>query len=137
MKDKCFIDTNIFLYAFCTKDLQKQTRAKQIVLDDATISVQVINESSSNLIKKLKFDEEKIEWFVESVYRRYEITGFSKKLFLLGVMIRKKYQYSYYDSLIISAALLSKCSILYSEDMQHGQLIENTLTIINPFQEKI
>ncbi|MEI6154767.1 MAG: DNA-binding protein, partial [Deltaproteobacteria bacterium] len=45
-----------------------------------------------------------------------------------------KYQYSYYDSLIISSALEKKCQILYSEDMQDGQTIEKTLKIVNPFK---
>lgn len=40
-----------------------------------------------------------------------------------------------YDSLIIATALEASCTTLYSEDMQHGQLIENKLLIINPFKE--
>ncbi|MFM6846199.1 MAG: PIN domain-containing protein, partial [Dolichospermum sp.] len=47
--------------------------------------------------------------------------------------INAKYNYSYWDSLIIATALLSECSIIYSEDMHHNQLIENTVRIINPF----
>lgn len=47
--------------------------------------------------------------------------------------INAKYNYSYWDSLIIATALLSKYSIIYSEDMQHNQLIENKVRIINPF----
>jgi len=50
MNDKIFIDTNIFLYAFSDKDSRKQAIAKEIVLDKSTISVQVINETSNNLI---------------------------------------------------------------------------------------
>ena len=45
----------------------------------------------------------------------------------------RKYNYSFYDSLIIAAAIESGCSILYSEDMQHNQLIEEKLKIVNPF----
>ncbi len=48
--------------------------------------------------------------------------------------IREKYRYSYYDSLVISAALYANCTVLYSEDMQHGQIIENKLKIVNPFE---
>ncbi|MBS1524234.1 MAG: hypothetical protein JST19_01215 [Bacteroidetes bacterium] len=47
--------------------------------------------------------------------------------------IAEKYGYSFYDSLIISAALSSNCGILYSEDMTHNHLIEKKLRIINPF----
>ncbi|MDM8566703.1 hypothetical protein QUF74_13755 [Candidatus Halobeggiatoa sp. HSG11] len=45
----------------------------------------------------------------------------------------ENYKFSFYDALIINAALNSKCHILLSEDMQHGQLIENNLQIVNPF----
>jgi predicted nucleic acid-binding protein len=48
--------------------------------------------------------------------------------------IADKYQFSFYDSLIIAAALSCNCKKLFSEDMQDGQVIENTLTIINPFK---
>jgi predicted nucleic acid-binding protein len=41
--------------------------------------------------------------------------------------------YAHYDSQIIAAALAAGCTVLYSEDMQHGQLIDGTLSIVNPF----
>ena len=47
--------------------------------------------------------------------------------------IADKYQYSFYDSLIIASAIEAECQILYSEDMQHNQFIEGKLKIINPF----
>ncbi len=50
-----------------------------------------------------------------------------------ALQIHFKYLYSYYDSLIIAAALDCNCTILYSEDLKHNQIIENTLTILNPF----
>jgi predicted nucleic acid-binding protein len=50
-----------------------------------------------------------------------------------AIEIRGRYGFSYWDSLIVATALLSGCSILYSEDMQHDQVIESTLKIINPF----
>ena len=48
--------------------------------------------------------------------------------------IRKKYRISYWDSLIIASALQNNCTILYTEDMQHTQIIEDSFTIINPFK---
>ena len=47
--------------------------------------------------------------------------------------IAERYRFSFYDSMIITAALESNCEILYSEDMQHNQTIDDTLKIINPF----
>jgi len=49
------------------------------------------------------------------------------------VYLHVKYQYRYWDSLVIATALLNGCDILYSEDLHEGQLIEDKLTIINPF----
>ena len=47
--------------------------------------------------------------------------------------LRLDYKFSYWDSLIVSSAIESKCSILYSEDMQHNQIINERLKILNPF----
>jgi predicted nucleic acid-binding protein len=47
--------------------------------------------------------------------------------------VKRKYGYTYWDSLVLATALLHNCSILYSEDMQHSQLINTTLIIVNPF----
>ena len=52
---------------------------------------------------------------------------------LQAMEINSKYGYSYWDSLIISTALLTDCSIIYSEDMHHNQLIENQTQIVNPY----
>ncbi len=50
-----------------------------------------------------------------------------------AIQIKEKYQLQWYDSLIIATALQAQCKILYKEDMQHNLVINNTLTIINPF----
>lgn len=52
---------------------------------------------------------------------------------LKAIEINSKFQYSYWDSLIISTAISENCSLIYSEDMQHNQTIENKLKIVNPF----
>ena len=134
MKDSIFLDSNIFLYAFSTKDLTKQKIASSLVLKPMTISTQVINEVSNNLLKKLKFSNHDIAEFVEDCYTRYGIVDFTKNIFIKASELREKYNFSYYDSLIVSSALLSHCSTLYSEDMHHELAIENRLTIISPFK---
>jgi predicted nucleic acid-binding protein len=52
---------------------------------------------------------------------------------LLGLDMAERYSFSFYDSLIVGAALLADCSTLYSEDMRYGQKIENRMVIANPF----
>jgi len=134
MKDSIFLDSNIFLYAFSTKDLTKQKTASLLVIKPMTISTQVINEVSNNLLKKLQFSNDDIAVFVEDCYIRYSIIDFTKNIFTKASELREKYNFSYYDSLIVSSALLSHCTILYSEDMHDGLVVENHLTIVNPFK---
>jgi len=133
MKDKIFIDSNIFLYAFSDKNISKQNISAKIVKQNHTISTQVVNEVSNNMIKKLNFSNKEIGKFILNCYMQYTIVDFSKEIFIKASIIRDNYNISYYDSLILSSAINSKCDILYSEDMQHNQRIEG-LIIINPFK---
>jgi len=94
----------------------------------------VINEVSNNLLKKLQFSNDDIAVFVEDCYIRYSVIDFTKNIFIKASELREKYNFSYYDSLIVSSVLLSHCIILYSEDMHDGLVVENHLTIINPFK---
>jgi predicted nucleic acid-binding protein len=53
-----------------------------------------------------------------------------------GAALAERYGLSVYDAMIVSAALLSGCATLYSEDMHDGLVIERKLTIRNPFAER-
>ena len=141
MSDNVFVDSNIFLYAFTEIDdkskkeeIEKHTIASEIILKDINISTQVINEVSSNMLRKLKFSNTEVREFVESCYGRYNIINFSEELFLMAIEVRKKYKISYYDSLIVSAGLKANATTLYSEDMHNGLVVNGCLTIINPFE---
>ena len=133
MKDKIFVDSNIFLYALSDLDLSKQLIAGDLITQEIMISTQVINEVSSNLIKKLKFNNTEVCAFVESCYAHYLVINFNQKTFTLACDLREKYSLSYYDSLIVASALISKATVLYSEDMQHNLDINKKMRIINPF----
>jgi len=141
MNDSVFVDSNIFLYAFTkidentkSEDIEKHAIASKIILEDINISTQVINEVSSNMIRKLKFSNAEVREFVVSCYGRYNIINFSEELFVVASKVREKYTISYYDSLIISAGLKANATILYSEDMHNGLVVNGCLTIINPFE---
>jgi predicted nucleic acid-binding protein len=135
MKDSFFIDSNIFLYAFSDKDDDKQKISKNIVSSRSVVSVQVVNEVSKNLLYKLSFDEDEIIKFIESLYKKHIVAELTKTVFIHASNIRKKYNFSYYDSIIVTTALENECNVLYSEDMQHNQIVDDKLTIINPFRK--
>jgi len=136
MNDKVFIDTNLLIY-YVADDIGKKNTVKDLLLnhEDLIISSQVVNEFLAAVIRKnilsadqaVKYGKEFMDIFA------FGIVG--KNTIKTACRILKKYGYSYWDSLIIASALENNCSILYSEDMQSGQIIGDTLKIVNPFSE--
>ena len=137
MKDKFFIDTNIFVYAF-SLEAEKKKIAKQVIKDahkkGGCLSFQVIQEFLNTVTRKFVIPlnkEDTKKYLSEILFPICDVFP-SEDLYKRALDIREKFKYSFYDSLIIAAALESNCKILYSEDLQHNQKIYN-LTIINPF----
>lgn len=137
MKDKPFIDTNIFVYAHLddAKNGEKSNIALELLetLPVLITSTQVLNEYYSVLLKN-KVADNLIQDNVETIIDIADIHITQITTIRLAHKIKLKYKFSYWDSLIVASALEAKCDILYSEDMQHKQLIENTLIIVNPFK---
>jgi predicted nucleic acid-binding protein len=99
------------------------------------VSTQVINEVCVNVIKKAPFSEQQVQQLIESFYAKYVVVELSKSLLLKASALRGQYALSFWDSLIVSGALHADVSVLYSEDMQDGLVIENKVRIINPLKE--
>ena len=135
MKDKFFLDTNILLYAFGKDDYKKRI-AKELIRQRLIISVQVINEICNVLFKKFNFSVMEIKNIFNFIKNKTEIKPVNIQTIEYCLYIKEKYNFSYWDSLIISSALENQCLILYTEDMQTNQIIEEQLTIINPFLNK-
>jgi predicted nucleic acid-binding protein len=136
MEDKVFIDTNIFVYSILQDDKTgKNTKSKQLLENTHNkiiISTQVINEYYNTLLK-YKIEESLIQSYILGILDEVVLSMIQIETIYRSWEIRKKYKYSYYDCLIIASALDNHCKILYSEDMQNGQLIEDKLEIKNPF----
>ena len=105
-----FIDTNVLLYLM-SADTEKADRAEQILAAKGYISVQVLNEIANVARRKLTMSWDDIDEFIGLIRTKCPI-----------------------EKLSVAAALLAECTTLYSEDMQHGLLIEGSLTICNPFR---
>lgn len=133
--ETCFVDTNIWLYAFIeSQDKSKSVSAKSTILNNSNIAVssQVINEVCVNLIKKAKFDENTIQQLIESFYSKYQVIEIGRAELLKASEIRLRHQFSYWDSLIVASALMAGARVLYSEDMNTSLVVENKLKIVNP-----
>ena len=136
MRDRVFIDSNIWVY-FATKNKsEKQLRSYKIIKDnysEISVSTQVLGEIFNVLKKKTTLKSEEIAEIVIKYSDEFPVLAIDKKHLAKAIDIHLKYHYSYYDSQVIATALLSNCAILYSEDLHHQQVIEDKLTIINPY----
>ena len=137
-----FLDSNILVYTLDRFAPEKRRRARELVhglLQSQTgcISYQVVQESLNVLTGRLGEPADTVAAFLEEVliplWRISRIDP-TPELYRSGLRIQARYGFSFYDSLIVAAALGAGCTTLYSEDMQDGQRIEG-LTIRNPFAE--
>ena len=131
-----FIDTNIWLYSLLDTGEVEKTETTQVLIksSEAVVSVQVISEVCANLIKKAKMPEAEIRKFIEGIYARHHVVELDMRVFLVASELREEYSLSFWDSLIVSAAFLAGAEIIYSEDMQNGLVIRESLRIINPLK---
>ena len=139
MRDMFFIDTNIFVYSFDTTNSKKQKIAIDII-DKArstcsgTISTQVVQEFLNVATRKFKtpINAQDSKVYLAKVLEPLCKVYSDFPLFELAIYLQATTKYSFYDSLIIAAALKGNCRILYTEDLQNDQRIYD-LTIKNPF----
>jgi predicted nucleic acid-binding protein len=133
MNGKAFFDTNVLVYAIVENDPRK-IRARELLAVGGTISVQVLNEFVSVVRRKVKmpWDDMRatLRWILLLCPEAVTVTI---KTHEKAVGVAERYGYRIYDALIVASALEAGCTILYSEDMQDGQVIEKRLTIRNPF----
>jgi predicted nucleic acid-binding protein len=132
MTAKVFADTNIFIYAE-SEDSQKSACAIAIIENSPVISTQVINESVSVLTRKHGFTLSEAHEIAESLLDLCEVVAVDANTIRKAIELVKQHSLSHWDSLIIASALLAGCQTLFSEDMQHGQVFDKQLTVINPF----
>ena len=133
--ERIYIDSNIVLYALDT-DPQKHDTAWNLLFKNPVISLQVLNECSNVLSRKRKWPPEQIAEILDRMLLFLRVESSDVATVRAAWKIQARYRFSYYDSLMIATALSAACTILYSEDMQHGQVIAGCLTIVNPFRSK-
>lgn len=139
MSADTFIDTNVFIYQLEALDERKSAIAEQLIRDGiangtACTSFQVIQETLNVVLRKaaIPLDREAARSYLETVLAPLFRVPATVDLYQRALDVQGRYRYSFYDSLIVAAALVAGCKRLYSEDLQHGQQIDG-LTIHNPF----
>src|SRR5437764_1126154 len=134
MNARAFFDTNIFVYAIVQSD-PRADDALALVTGGGTVSVQVLNEFAAVARKKSKMSWTDIGIALENIQvlcpNPLPIVLDTHKQ---AIAIAEKHGFKIYDALIVASALEGRCSTLFSEDMQDGQVVEGKLTIRNPFR---
>jgi len=130
-----FFDTNILIYAFAADD-PRSARAEALIADGGVISVQVLNEFTNVARRKLRWGWEQIEASVSVIGELLSpARPLTTALHTQAVTLARDFKFSFYDALIVAAAMDAGCEILFSEDLQDGQTI-GAVTIENPFRSK-
>ncbi len=135
MSDRIFLDSNILVYTYSNNEPEKQIISRKLVFENQTfISTQVLQELVNVITKKFKISYDVAITAVQECNQNSNLYINTENAIIKACTIASRYGFSFYDSLIVASAIESNCSILYSEDLQDGQVIEDKITIINPFK---
>lgn len=140
MSARYFLDTNIFVYSLDITVPAKARRAARLIRDgldtgNGIVSYQVVQEFFSVAFRRFAkpMSAFAAEEYLNTTFRPLLAVHSSPALFVSALQVYAQHHFSWYDSLIVAAAQEAGCSILYSEDMQHGQRVDD-LRIENPFR---
>jgi predicted nucleic acid-binding protein len=127
-----FFDTNVLLYLL-SEDHAKADRAEELLAAGGVVSIQVLNEFAAVGSRNRMMKWTEIREALEAFQMTLRVESITIDTHDKALHIAERYNVSFYDALIVAAAALSGCAVLYSEDMQNGQVFEKSLTIRNPF----
>lgn len=127
-----FFDTNVILYLL--DESPKAEKAEHLITQGGMISVQVLNETLVNCIRKAAMSWQEAGVFLDGICQICPVVSLTSTTHEIGRALGERYGFSVYDAMIVAAALQNQCTTLYSEDMQDGLLVEGRLTITNPFK---
>ena len=134
MSDRVFLDTNILVYSYSNSEVEKQAIARQLIADsNSFISSQVLQELTHTVTRKFKFTYLDAVNAINECCRNNKLHINTDRTIVDACKIALQHRFSFYDCLIIAAAIECNCAVLYSEDMSNGLLIDNKIKIVNPF----
>ncbi len=139
MNGRFFLDTNVFVYSFDVSAPSKARRATQLIRQaletrKGIISYQVAQEFFNLALRRFAqpMTLAEAEQYLAAVFRPLMAVHSSQALYGEALRLSGRYRLAWFDSLIVAAAFQTRCSTLYSEDLQHGQRLGD-LQIENPF----
>lgn len=136
MSGRVFLDTNVLVYAYSNDDPVKRVKALEVcLLDDAWISTQVLIEFINTFRRKFGSAWTDLEASLEELTQNYPLHVNTATTVSEALRLANRYQLSWFDSLIVAAALECGCETLFSEDLNEGLVVDGKLTVVNPFRQ--
>jgi predicted nucleic acid-binding protein len=128
-----FLDSNVLLY-LASEDDDKASRAEDLLVEGGVVSVQVLNEFVSVSTRKYRRPWAAIEETLATVRTLCQVEPLTLVTHDAAVALTRDHGFSFYDALIVASARIAGCDTLFTEDMQHGRVIDRMLPIRNPFR---
>jgi len=126
-----FLDSKVILYLL-SADAAKADTAETLLTHQPTISVQVLNEVTSVCQRKLKLDWPQTLDLLDAIKANCKIVDLTVDTHAKALEVAQQHQLSFYDALIVAAAIVSGANTLMTEDMHHGSIIQG-IRVHNPF----
>ena len=127
-----FFDTSVLLYLL-SNDTVRADRIETLLSARGVISVQVLNEFAVVALRKLKMPLNEVREILDTIRAVCAVESITVETHDRGLAIFERYRFSLNDSMLVATALISGAKILYSEDLQYGQIIDDQLRVTNPF----
>jgi len=128
-----FFDTNVLIY-LASADAEKADRTEAVLSGGGAISVQVLNEFANVARRKMRLSWPQTHEFLSLLRELLTVHPITVETHEAGLALAERYGLSIYDAMIAASALEAGCETLWSEDMQHGLVLEGRLRIANPFR---
>ncbi|MEO6841384.1 MAG: PIN domain-containing protein [Bradyrhizobium sp.] len=127
-----FYDTNMLVY-LASGDTSKADRAEAAIAAGGSISVQVLNELANVARRKMQMSWDDTHALLNALRGLLTVHPLTVDIHETGLRLAERYGFSVYDAMIVASALNAGCDTLWSEDMQHGLVLDDGLRIVNPF----
>jgi predicted nucleic acid-binding protein len=127
-----FFDTSVLLYLL-SEDSNKADRVEELLGERGTISVQVLNEFAAVALRRLRMPHSDLREILGTVRAVCRVEPITVATHERGLAINERYGFALHDSMIVASALIAAGRLLYAEDLQHGQVIDAQLRVVNPF----
>jgi predicted nucleic acid-binding protein len=128
-----FFDTNVLVY-LASGDAKKADLAEVAIAKGGSISVQVLNELANVARRKMQMSWDETHAYLDMLRDLLTVHPLTVETHETGLRLAERYGLSIYDAMITASALHASCDTLWSEDMQHGMVVDEGLRIVNPFR---